>query len=345
MSLGKGIKLSTGFDLNAKSPLDNREWFKTIAERDALPDINLYEGLMCFVDETKHNYQYINGEWVDKDIGGGSGTIISDASDVLIKDEYDKFEATNVEDALNELSDKIDSNTGSSESIKEIEYGDTEPTDENISIWVDTSNDAGVMQSFADALLQEFRSTIADLYKEIADLKEQNKKLEARVIYLEMNGGGSGGDIPIEPDTNDIIMVDENNYVLTFEDGSIMCFDNVETETTTDIVITDEGGNILTFEDGSIMCFGVIETGTTTDTVITDENGNTLTFEDGSIMCFSIEEIEANATKLLTFEDDSIMTFEDGSLMCFNVEITNDIILINELEEILIDENNNILIE
>ena len=277
MSLGKGIKLSTGFDLNAKSPLDSREWFKTIAERDALPDINLYEGLKCFVEETKHNYQYIDGEWVDKDIGGGSGT-------------------------------------GSSESIKEIEYGDTEPTDENISIWVDTSNDAGVMQSFADALLQEFRSTIADLYKEIADLKEQNKKLEARVIYLEMNGGGSGGDIPIEPDTNDIIMVDENNYVLTFEDGSIMCFDNVETETTTDIVITDEGGNILTFEDGSIMCF-------------------------------SIEEIEANATELLTFEDDSIMTFEDGSLMCFNVEITNDVILINELEEILIDENNNILIK
>ena len=308
MSLGKGIKLSTGFDLNAKSPLDNREWFKTIAERDALPDINLYEGLRCFVEETKHNYQYIDGKWIDKDIGGGSGT-------------------------------------GSGKSVKEIEYGETEPTDENISIWVDTSNDAGVMQSFADALLQEFRSTIADLYKEIADLKEQNKKLEARVAYLEMNGGGSGGDIPIEPDTNDIIMVDENNYVLTFEDGSIMCFDNVETETTTDIVITDEGGNILTFEDGSIMCFGVIETGTTTDTVITDENGNILTFEDGSIMCFSIKEIEANATKLLTFEDDSIMTFEDGSLMCFNVEITNDIILINELEEILIDENNNILIE
>ena len=177
------------------------------------------------------------------------------------------------------------------------------------------------MQSFADALLQEFRSTIADLYKEIADLKEQNKKLEARVIYLEMNGGGSGGgdkpdipDTPIEPETNDIIMINENNYVLTFEDGSIMCFDNVETETTTDIVITDEGGNILTFEDGSIMCF-------------------------------SIEEIEANATELLTFEDDSIMTFEDGSLMCFNVEITNDVILINELEEILIDENNNILIK
>ena len=29
-----------------------------------------------------------------------------------------------------------------------------------------------------------------------------------------MNSGGSGGDIPIEPDTNDIIMIDENNNIL-----------------------------------------------------------------------------------------------------------------------------------
>ena len=57
--IGKGIQLSTGFDLNAKAPLDNREWFKTIRERDSLPDINLYNGLRCYVDETKKNYQYI----------------------------------------------------------------------------------------------------------------------------------------------------------------------------------------------------------------------------------------------------------------------------------------------
>lgn len=72
MSIGKGIKLSTGFDLNAQSPLDNREWFSTIEERDSLPNINLYEGLKCFVNETKKNYQYINGEWTD--YGGSGGT-------------------------------------------------------------------------------------------------------------------------------------------------------------------------------------------------------------------------------------------------------------------------------
>ncbi len=69
--IGKGIQLSTGFDLNAKAPLDNREWFETIEERNSLPDINLYEGLKCFVNSTKKNYQYINGEWTE--YGGGSG--------------------------------------------------------------------------------------------------------------------------------------------------------------------------------------------------------------------------------------------------------------------------------
>ena len=54
--IGKGIKLSTGFDLNSQSPLDNREVFETIEERDALPSINLYEGLTCYVKETINIY-------------------------------------------------------------------------------------------------------------------------------------------------------------------------------------------------------------------------------------------------------------------------------------------------
>ena len=82
MSLGKGINLSTGFDLNAKSPLDNRQVFETIAERDALPDINRYEGLFCYVKETQKNYQFINGTWKDfmatssggSSSGGSSGS-------------------------------------------------------------------------------------------------------------------------------------------------------------------------------------------------------------------------------------------------------------------------------
>ena len=134
--IGKGIKLSTGFDLNSQSPLDNREVFETIEERDALPSINLYEGLTCYVKETKENYQYIDGNWTIKNGG-----------------------------------------------IERISYGDTEPSNGDILLWIDTASDNDVGSLLPDALISEFRTIIADLNSQIADLK-------ARVQHLEQNNGG-----------------------------------------------------------------------------------------------------------------------------------------------------------
>ena len=85
MSLVKGINLSTGFDLNAKSPLDNRQVFETIAERDALPDINRYEGLFCYVKETQKNYQFINGTWKDFMATSSGGSSEGTTTDVPTK--------------------------------------------------------------------------------------------------------------------------------------------------------------------------------------------------------------------------------------------------------------------
>lgn len=61
---GKGIKVASGFDLSGKAPLDNRTVKPTIVSRDAMPDIQLYNGLVVFVEETNLNYQYVNGAWV-----------------------------------------------------------------------------------------------------------------------------------------------------------------------------------------------------------------------------------------------------------------------------------------
>lgn len=61
---GKGIKVASGFDLSGKAPLDNRTVKPTIVSRDAMPDIQLYNGLVVFVEETNLNYQYVNGRWV-----------------------------------------------------------------------------------------------------------------------------------------------------------------------------------------------------------------------------------------------------------------------------------------
>ncbi len=182
--IGKGIKLSTGFDLNSQSPLDNREVFETIEERDALPSINLYEGLTCYVKETKENYQYIDGNWTIKNSG-----------------------------------------------IERISYGDTEPSDGDILLWIDTSADKGVSSLLTDDILLEFRAMIIDLNSQIDTLKANNIALERRVAYLEQNassggsggsgGGGGGGDV-----TTEVQLTFEDGNIMTFEDESIMTFEN-----------------------------------------------------------------------------------------------------------------------
>ena len=104
MSIGKGINLSTGFDLNAQQPLDNRDVFETIKERDALPQINTYEGMKCYVKETKSNYQYIDGAWVSADVDNNSiayGITPPTSEDTLIwVDTSGNLSGTNYEDAF-----------------------------------------------------------------------------------------------------------------------------------------------------------------------------------------------------------------------------------------------------
>lgn len=53
---GKGISVGSGFDLGANLPLDNRTVQATIAKRDAMPTIQLVEGLLVYVKENKTTY-------------------------------------------------------------------------------------------------------------------------------------------------------------------------------------------------------------------------------------------------------------------------------------------------
>ena len=60
MSIGKGIQLSTSFDVNTAQPLDSRQLVDSLEERDAL--VNVYNGLRCYVNGVGE-FKYINGEW------------------------------------------------------------------------------------------------------------------------------------------------------------------------------------------------------------------------------------------------------------------------------------------
>ena len=117
----KGIKLSSGFSLGAKSPLDTREVVVDISERDALITSNIaYEGMIVYVKTEKKHYKLVDlttPEW--KELGSGSGGDLSDYQKID-EDTLTTNDKT-IPGAINELDaeignathyEKDDTNTG-----------------------------------------------------------------------------------------------------------------------------------------------------------------------------------------------------------------------------------------
>ena len=66
-NFGKGIKITSGFDLSAKLPLDNRYIVKTLEERDAhVTNNRAYEGMSVYVLDEKKVYIYNGTEWTEQ---------------------------------------------------------------------------------------------------------------------------------------------------------------------------------------------------------------------------------------------------------------------------------------
>lgn len=89
---GSGIPLSASFDLSGQKPLDARDVVETISERDAMPDMQKYEGMVVYCIETKLSYQLIKNsqtsvlEWVT--FGTNSDTVIANLADVATSGSY-----------------------------------------------------------------------------------------------------------------------------------------------------------------------------------------------------------------------------------------------------------------
>ena len=66
-NFGKGIKITSGFDLSAKLPLDNRYIVKTLEERDShVTNNRAYEGMKVYVLDEKKEYTYDGTEWTEQ---------------------------------------------------------------------------------------------------------------------------------------------------------------------------------------------------------------------------------------------------------------------------------------
>lgn len=231
--------------------------------------------------------------------------------------------------------------SGVCEDNPEVYIGPTPPTDPNIKIWVDTSKQH-VDSSFSSLVIQEFRNIISSLTKKVS-------VLEKEVVYLKAIVGG--GDIPIEPDpiepvTNDILLVNEDGLLLVNEIGQILCGNKQEEPTepvTNDILLVNEDGFILVNELGQILCGNKQAEHITSAQIMVNEDGKILTNENGQILCFNVSIV--NNTQIMVNENDQILTNENGDILCFRVsDSTNNMqILVNENDKTLVNENGDIL--
>ena len=279
-------------------------------------------------------------ELIDKIKQKNNGNFkLVDAIDVELKDGSD------LQNFIDNINDIVD--MPSSSKCHNVVQGENEPEQDDVIIWVDTSNSENVYSdSLGDKVINEFREIFKYLTNEIKELKAKNLDLEARVSFLEQNGTGGGGnkpDKPEKPDKPDNPNPDVNttSEIMTFEDGSLLI---------------DEEGNVLVF---SITTNTDTPPDTTTNAeIMVFEDGTILTDEEGNILAFSITNVETPPTpdttggsEIMTLEDGSILIDEIGNILAFsiksnNVETeteTNDTILILETKEILITENNEIL--
>ena len=92
--------------------------------------------------------------------------------------------------------------------------GSEEPTDDEIIVWIDTSDaEEGYTGNISDSIINEFREIFKATNEEIKRLKDRVSYLEA---YL-----GSGGEIPT---TNNIIPVYGDNTILVTEDDMVITY-------------------------------------------------------------------------------------------------------------------------
>ena len=178
MSIGKGINLSTGFDLNAQRPLDNRDVFETIRERDSIPQINTYEGMKCYVKETKSNYQYIDGAWVSADIDNNSiayGITPPISEDTLIwVDTSGNLSGTDYEDAF----------------VKEVRESIFQATESLINDIEDIKVKIGNLESVDvtyDGELKKIKEDISRIDSEISSIKTNISNMSGDISTLKPN--------------------------------------------------------------------------------------------------------------------------------------------------------------
>lgn len=224
--------IGDNFSYQGAKYLDSRKEFSSIEEMKNYPSTSLPKVFYAFVGTTEYRYSIDNevdetlGRWrvwePDKTGGssGGGGTTVVEAKD-------------------------------------EVQDGGTEPTEDNIKIWIDKNEDSIIQPTIESSILSEFTALVKSMNAKIKALQEKVDYLE----YVINNGGIIVPPVdPEEPEgpveSGNIYVTFEDGTQLTFEDGSLLTFEGSNSnQETSNMILTFEDKSQMTFEDGNLMKF------------------------------------------------------------------------------------------
>lgn len=223
--------IGDNFSYQGAKYLDSRKEFSSIEEMKNYPSTSLPKVFYAFVGTTEYRYSIDNevdetlGRWrvwePDKTGGSsGGGTTVVEAKD-------------------------------------EVQDGGTEPTEDNIKIWIDKNEDSSIQPTIESAILSEFTALVKSMNAKIKALQEKVDYLE----YVINNGGIIVPPVdPEEPEgpveSGNIYVTFEDGTQLTFEDGSLLTFEGSNSnQETSNMILTFEDKSQMTFEDGNLMKF------------------------------------------------------------------------------------------
>ena len=171
-NFGKGIKVTSGFDLSAQAPLDNRTVVDTLSERDAhITNNRAYLGLRVFVTSEKKEYLYDGTGWVES-----GGMTDEQAAQLVVAYAHSMSEHASKE-AIDEEFEKI------------LDKINALPTKEMVDSKSDASHDHDDRYYSMDDIDQKLSEIVAG---GVIDLESYAKKADVEIAMATKSEVGHG---------------------------------------------------------------------------------------------------------------------------------------------------------
>ena len=235
------IKISTGFGMGSRQPLDARTICATKDDMNSIPETRLYEGFVCYCEDVKKYFKYDGSQFIELSVEKVIDNLTSTSTDIGLSANQGRVLKGLLDDlsvALKALETQVGGNDSQYKELFEKINSSIETINTSITNLqnkdTELSNLITALQK-VDTTIQESISSLKELHtqdvtllnnkdtaqdKEIENLKAKDKELQTSISDLQddvTTGVASSGKVKVD-ETDKTIDYLENKIVSGAED-------------------------------------------------------------------------------------------------------------------------------